>query len=99
MLLILSAFFHDIGMAADEKDVVAWQKSWDTSPVYESEDERLESAKFERYCAARPEEVSRIEAFLQQGNQSGADLSRNYSISDYIRTTHADRAREIAGEY
>ncbi len=26
MLLILTSFFHDIGMAADEKDVIAWKK-------------------------------------------------------------------------
>src|SRR5690606_24252603 len=29
MLLILSAFFHDIGMAPDEKEIITWKKVWD----------------------------------------------------------------------
>ena len=40
MLLILTAFFHDIGMAPDEKDVLSWKKLWDNDPEYEDEREK-----------------------------------------------------------
>jgi hypothetical protein len=32
MLLILSSFYHDIGMAPDAADVLAWKKVWDSEP-------------------------------------------------------------------
>lgn len=95
MLLILSAFFHDIGMAAEEKDVLAWKKVWDLHPAFTSEEEQAEYAKFQRHCAARPDQMARLDSLVQQGNYSGADLLRSYLISDYIRATHAHRAREI----
>ena len=95
MLLILSAFFHDIGMAPDEKDVLSWKKVWDGSPAFDGEIDESEFNKFQRYYLARPEQISKLEAFISQGNNSGADLIKNYLIADYIRTTHAERAREI----
>ncbi len=95
MLLILSAFFHDIGMAADERDVLAWKKVWDSNPDFEGANEEKEYAKFQRHCAARPEQMARLDSLVEQGNHSAADLLRSYLIADYIRATHADRAREI----
>ncbi len=95
MLLILSAFFHDIGMAPDEKDVLSWKKVWDRSPEFDEEIDRKEFNNFQRYYLARPDMISKLEAFIDYGNNSNADLMKNYLISDYIRTTHADRAREI----
>src|SRR5690554_6331897 len=32
MLLVLSAFFHDIGMSPNEKDILTWKKIWDKHP-------------------------------------------------------------------
>lgn len=95
MLLILSAFFHDIGMAAEEKEVLAWKKVWDKDPEFGSEEEKEESAKFKHHCAARPDQMARLDSFLQQGNQSAAELLKSYLISDYIRATHADRGRQF----
>ena len=95
MLLILSAFFHDIGMAPDEADVHAWKKYWDSTPTFSNENEEQEFLLFQRFCSARPDELSRIETFIRQSNHSGADLAKSYLISDYIRSTHAERAREI----
>lgn len=95
MLLILSAFFHDIGMAAEEKEVLAWKKVWDTDPEFASVEEEEESANFKRHCAARPDQIGRLDSLVQQGNQSAAELLKSYLISDYIRATHADRARQI----
>lgn len=95
MLLILSAFFHDIGMAPEEKDVLSWKKVWDISPVFDGEIDESEFNKFQRYYLAKPDEVSKLNAFIRQGNNSSADLVKSYLISDYIRTSHAKRAREI----
>lgn len=95
MLLILSAFFHDIGMAPEEKVVLFWKKVWDVSPVFDREIDESEFNKFQRYYLARPEEISKLNAFISQGNNSSADLVKNYLIADYIRTSHAERAREI----
>ncbi|MDF1818385.1 MAG: ATP-binding protein [Immundisolibacteraceae bacterium] len=95
MLLILSAFFHDIGMAPDEKDVLSWKKVWDTSPVFDCEIDEKEFNEFQRYYLARPEVIFKFNSFISQGNNSAADLVKNYLISDYIRTTHAERARRI----
>lgn len=39
MLLILSAFFHDIGMAPSEKQVLTWKKIWDTDPKLEVDEQ------------------------------------------------------------
>ena len=95
MLLILSAFFHDIGMAPEEKNVLSWKKVWDYSPNFDDEIDKSEYGKFQRHYLARPEQQSKIEKFVAQGNNSSADLLKNYLISDYIRTTHAERTRSI----
>jgi hypothetical protein len=95
MLLILSAFFHDIGMAPDEKEVLSWKKVWDFSPVFDGEIDEIEFNKFQRFYLARPEQISKIEVCTSQGDNSSADLIRNYLVADFIRITHADRAREI----
>jgi len=95
MLLILSAFFHDIGMAPDEADVQAWKKYFDAEPEFENEHEEKEFELFQRFCAARPDQIDQINFYIQQGNISAAELAKNYLISEYIRITHADRAREI----
>jgi molecular chaperone HtpG len=95
MLLILSAFFHDLGMAPDEKTVLSWKKVWDKAPTFDDEMDKVEYEYFRRYYASRPDKESQIDTFIEQGNNSGADLVKGYLIVDYIRTTHANRAREI----
>lgn len=95
MLLILSAFFHDIGMAPDEKNVLSWKKTWDVFPEFEDEVEEKEYKDFQRYYNSRPEQISQIEVFIAQGNLSNAELVKNYLISDFIRTTHSLRAKYI----
>lgn len=94
MLLILSAFFHDIGMAADEKHVSAWKKVWDASP-YISADEEVEYNKFLRFYLSKPDLNAQLDSYILQGKSSDADLLKSYIISDYIRITHAGRARDI----
>lgn len=95
MLLVLSAFFHDIGMAPEEKDVLSWKKVWDFSPKFNDETDKSEHDKFQRYYLARPDQKIKLEEFILLENNSSADLIKNYLVADYIRTTHAERARSI----
>jgi hypothetical protein len=96
MLLILSAFFHDIGMAPDEKEVLTWKKTWDTaSPTFDNEAEIESFNKFGRFYLARPDQQRAVEEYVAKGEISKADTIKGYLITEYIRQTHADRAREI----
>jgi molecular chaperone HtpG len=94
-LLILCAFFHDIGMSPSEKDVLAWRKVWDKEPEFENEDERIEFDNFNRFYSARPEQHEIIERLISQGKNSNADTIKAYLITEFIRQTHAERARTI----
>ena len=95
MLLVLTSFFHDIGMAADERDVIAWKKVWDTAPVFESEEEELEFKKFQRFYFSRPDDRDWIEDCFHKGDQTSADRAKAHIVTDYIRITHAERAKLI----
>jgi hypothetical protein len=95
MLLILSAFFHDIGMAPCEDDVCACKKVWDKSPAFKKDTEQKEYMNFKGYCSAREEELLHIETLMQSGNNSLADTMKSYLICEYIRSTHSTRARQI----
>lgn len=95
MLLILTAFFHDIGMCPDEAEVIAWKKNWDFEPQFNSEVEKSTFEDFRRFYASRPEQSEIISKLISQGKISQAETIKGYLISDYIRQTHADRARDI----
>lgn len=95
MLLIICAFFHDIGMAPEEKEVIAWKKVWDASPFFENEEEQESFNKFKRFYSARPEQQEIIDRLIIQGENTKADTIKAYLITEFIRQSHADRAREI----
>lgn len=94
-LLMMSAFMHDIGMAPDEKDVLAWKKIWDLEPEFESAEEKAVFEDFKRFYSARPDDQKRINSYIRQGKHSKADTIKSYLITEFIRQTHAERAREI----
>lgn len=94
MLLILSAFFHDLGMAPDEKQVLIWRKVWDDVTEIELEDEKTFN-EFKRFYSARPEQQEIIERLIGQGKNTNADTIKAYLITEFIRQTHAERVREI----
>lgn len=95
MLLLLSAAFHDIGMAPSENEVIAWKKAWDHSPVFTSDEEKKEHDQFRRFLAGHPSKEELILDAQISGDFSKAELIRNGLISDYIRSTHAIRAKSI----
>lgn len=95
MLLIMTAFFHDIGMAPDEIDVNAWEKYWDISPNFANSIEEEQFRRFSRFASAHPTELDNIEHKRKNGIASEVTQLKNYLISDYIRGTHSQRAKEI----
>lgn len=95
MLLILSAFFHDIGMAPNQKLIDTWKKAWDETPEFEDKNEEEEFNKFKRYYLSRHEQENAISDYLEKGDESKANTIKGYLISEYIRQTHAVRCREI----
>lgn len=94
MLLILTAFFHDIGMAPSEDEVQGWYSFFDSTGSG-STTTPLTQQSFSQFATARPETLSLIEHHRQQGRHSQAQLLESYLVSDYIRLTHADRSKEI----
>jgi molecular chaperone HtpG len=94
MLLTTSAFFHDIGMSPNEEEVIIWKKIWDFEPLVNAKEEKS-FEEFKRFYSAKPEQQEIIEQLIVQGKNSTADTIKSYIITDYIRQTHAERAREI----
>jgi len=96
MLLILTAFFHDLGMAPYETEIRAWKKDWSgTEP--NSEEQRM-SSEYERFSKTYPDKKEEINRLLIKKQYAKAQLLEDYLISQYIRTTHAQRAKEIIGK-
>jgi len=98
MLLILTAFFHDIGMAPDEKEVLICKSVWDLTANYENEEEQTVYNRFKRFYSARPEQEEIINKLIEKGENTKADTIKSYLVTEYIRQTHADRARAIIGK-
>ncbi len=99
MLLILCAFFHDIGMAPDEKEVITWKKIWDITPDIENDNEQKLFDQFKRYYDSRPDQQEIIDKLILEGNHSKASIIKSYLLTDFIRQTHAERAREIIDKH
>lgn len=95
MLLIFSAFYHDIGMAPDEKFVQTWKRVWDVNPEFESDTEKENFNQFNRFYLARPEQQEIIEKLTDEGRNSDVEVIKSYLITEFIRQTHANKAREI----
>lgn len=93
LLLILTAFFHDIGMAPYETEIRAWKKDWKGTDPTPKENEEYQ--KFQRFINTYPDKVDEIKKLQLSANHIKAELINSYLISEYIRSTHAKRAREI----
>jgi len=96
MLLILTSFFHDIGMAADERDVAIWNSLWDNHDGKDTSSRHY--VEFVKYCQSYPSILTDIGKFKKAGNSTTADLLKKHLISEFIRSTHGERARLIIEE-
>ena len=101
MLLILSAFYHDIGMAPNEEKVELWKSIWDTdfetkqSELSEDKIKELELIEFIQFLKPFKAQVAKIHSLHASGLHSQSENIKAHLISEYIRRTHADRARTI----
>ena len=99
MLLILCAFFHDIGMAPKESDVQEWKALWDSPKPSGDADANGSSVfrEFKKFVTSRSERDRKIRDLQKNGDFSLAANEIEYFISDFVRNTHAQRAREVIG--
>lgn len=94
-LLIIAAFFHDIGMAPEESNVIAWKKIWDANPQFNDSAEMEECHKFQVFYYSNPELAFKINQAIESNNYTLLDSLKAMLVTEYIRKSHADKAREI----
>ena len=94
MLLIISCFFHDLGMAPLESEIQTFRKIWDLNPNIE-EAEKNNFDKFNRFAHSYPEQMQSIKDVLAKGESSQADTLKGYLTAEFVRQTHADRIKQI----
>jgi len=95
-LLILTAFFHDIGMSPSENEVRSWLGIWNSLPPNSKEIEDYH--RYQRFRNSKQLQIIEIHNLRSQGNNVQAEIIEKYLISEYIRITHAERAIEILSE-
>lgn len=96
-MLIISVLLHDIGMAPDEKYILAWKNQLSEAEYDETLIE--ERRKFARFRLTYTHQVEDIERLREEQECSKAQLIEDYIITEYIRMTHSIRAREIIAKY
>lgn len=95
MLTILAVFFHDIGMAPSESDVLSWKKAFDSTPLFDSKNDENQCLTFKRFISTKSELIEERESAIAAGNSSNADAIAEQLVAEFIRHTHADRSRQI----
>ncbi len=93
LMLIISVFLHDIGMAPDETYILVWKNQ--LSDIDSNEELEKERERFARFRLTYTHQLSDIERLLMEGEYGKAQLLEDFIITEYIRTTHSMRAREI----
>ncbi len=96
LLLILTAFFHDIGMAPYETEIRAWKQDWKGEEPTGIELEEYQ--KYQRFVNTYPDKIEEIKKLQSLGKDSKVEILNSHLISEFIRSTHAKRAREIIGK-
>lgn len=97
MMLLLSIFLHDIGMAPDESHILAWKNQLSDSDY--NDVLRKEKENFTRFRLTCTHQLYDIGRLLTEGEYSKAQLLEDYIITEYIRNSHSIRAREIISTY
>lgn len=92
LLIFTSVFLHDIGMCPDENLIKAWKNQLSST---ESKKYTKEIQAFSRFRKSYVKELEEIKILNSRGKTSKAQLIEDFIVSEYIRTTHATRARKI----
>ncbi|WFR58804.1 ATP-binding protein [Anaerocolumna sp. AGMB13025] len=92
MMIILSIFLHDIGMSPEGELIRAWKNQ-----LLENEmvPYKNDIAAFQRFRSGFVRELQEIESFQKNEQYAKAQLLEDQIITNYIRNTHADRARKL----
>lgn len=97
MLIFLSVFLHDIGMCPKEESIRAWKGEIDIS-----EDRykylKDEYTKFNSFKKTYVTYLKEIEELKNENITESINVIEEYIISDYIRETHAIRAKECIAQ-
>lgn len=96
MLLNLTAIFHNLGMIPYEYEIRAWKQDWETEEP--NDEEQSIYLVFERFTKTYPEKMDEINRFRAKGQEEKAKCLEDYLISEYIRKTHAQRAKIVIGK-
>lgn len=96
-LLILSAFFHDLGMSPKEREIKIYKGLIDSNQEL-SVDETKKLEDFETYCETKIDLKQRIEKARENGNFGLAKMLESYRLTEYIRINHASKVKEIIEE-
>ncbi len=92
MMIILSIFLHDIGMSPEGELIRAWKGQLSEN---ELEPYKNDIAAFQRFRSGFVRELQEIESFQKTKQYAKAQLVEDQIITNYIRNTHADRARKL----
>ena len=95
MMLILSIFLHDIGMAPPRELIKAWKGQLNEVEQKQYETEILMFNRFRKTCIREIEDINRYNV---KGEYSKAQLLEDQIITEYIRKNHADRARKMISD-
>ncbi|MDP2305539.1 MAG: ATP-binding protein [Pseudomonadota bacterium] len=94
LLLLCSAFLHDIGMAPSDREVTQWRAVWNAStldgPSLTAPDPETE--RFRVFIQGRRAWLEELGALRAAGENAKANLAEDHLVSEYTRYTHADRA-------
>ncbi|WP_245890290.1 HD domain-containing protein [Rummeliibacillus pycnus] len=96
-LLILSAFFHDLGMSPKEREIKIYKGLIDNDQELSTE-EKLLLEDFNIYCETKIDLKQRIDIAYSKGNSGLAKMLENYRLTEYIRINHATKVKEIIQE-
>lgn len=90
-VLIVSAFLHDIGLTASQREINAWrgQLTGDYLPKH-SDPQRISN-----YAHARPDRVALIRDHADNRRPLEQTTEENNLIADFLRDTHGPRAVSI----
>jgi len=95
MMIILSIFLHDIGMSPKGEVVKAWKNQQSSEAALDYKDEII---AFTRFRKTFVRELEEIDLFNNAKEFSKAQLIEDQIITEYIRATHADRARKLISQ-
>lgn len=96
-LLILSAFFHDLGMSPKEREIKIYKGLIDNNQELNT-NEKILLENFITYSETKIDLKQRIDKAYESGNSSLAKMLENYRLTEYIRINHATKVKEIIKE-